>query len=146
MTISVRLFRAPGAIRRARYCYDEMTATNQAQLESRLAAGWHLSLAEALEAAGDRAAPHLAGRSVKRRRVAPAQPPQERRASVKRAKLVEVVEAVVAEVAEPDDNAPPTREELVAKAKELKVSFNARTSDETLLERITNALRLRDGL
>jgi len=122
-----------------------MTATTEAQLASRLAAGWHYSLAEALEAAGDRAAPHLAGRSVKRRRVAPAQPPQERRASVKRAKLVEVVEAVVA-VTEPDDNAPPTREELVAKAKELKVSFNARTSDETLLERITNALRLRDGL
>jgi hypothetical protein len=51
--------------------------------------------------------------------------------------------AVVAPVAVEeivDDNAAPTREELTTKAKELGVRFNARTSDETLLERIEEAL------
>ena len=41
----------------------------------------------------------------------------------------------------PDDNAAPTREELVEKAKELGLSFNKRTSDEALLGRISQALQ-----
>ena len=39
-----------------------------------------------------------------------------------------------------DDVSPPTREELEAKATELGVKFNARTKDETLAERIKEAL------
>jgi hypothetical protein len=39
-----------------------------------------------------------------------------------------------------DDVSPPTREELEAKAKQLGVSFNARTSDMKLAERIAAAL------
>lgn len=39
-----------------------------------------------------------------------------------------------------DEVSAPTREELEAKAKELGVSFNARTSDKKLSERIAEAL------
>jgi len=37
---------------------------------------------------------------------------------------------------------PATRDELEAKAKELGVSFNARTSDKTIAERIASALEV----
>lgn len=39
-----------------------------------------------------------------------------------------------------DEVSAPTRDELEAKAKELGVSFNARTSDKKLAERIAEAL------
>ena len=39
-----------------------------------------------------------------------------------------------------DDESAPTRDELETKAKELGVSFNSRTSDKKLAERIAEAL------
>ena len=39
-----------------------------------------------------------------------------------------------------DEITPPTRDELEQKAKELDVSFNSRTKDETLAKRIAEAL------
>jgi hypothetical protein len=45
-----------------------------------------------------------------------------------------------AKAVEIDEVSGPTREELETKAKELGVSFNARTSDITLADRITSAL------
>jgi hypothetical protein len=39
-----------------------------------------------------------------------------------------------------DDNAPPTRKELEAKATELGVNFDGRTTDKRLGERIKEAL------
>lgn len=40
----------------------------------------------------------------------------------------------------PDDNAPPTRVELEAKAKELGIDFDGRTSDAGLLRKIDHKL------
>jgi hypothetical protein len=40
----------------------------------------------------------------------------------------------------PEDNAPPTRAELESKARELGLRFDGRTSDRTLLRRITQAI------
>lgn len=40
----------------------------------------------------------------------------------------------------PQEDAPPTREELEEKAKELGIKFNKNTSDDVLLEKITKAL------
>jgi hypothetical protein len=40
----------------------------------------------------------------------------------------------------PEDNAPPTRVELETKARELGLRFDGRTSDRTLLRRITQAI------
>lgn len=52
--------------------------------------------------------------------------------------------AVIAEVVEAqeaiDEISPATRDELEQKARELGVSFNARTKDEVLAERIAAAL------
>jgi hypothetical protein len=48
--------------------------------------------------------------------------------------------AQVVETSVPDDNAVPTRIELVDKAKELGLTFTKRTSDEKLLAMIAEAL------
>ena len=47
-----------------------------------------------------------------------------------------------AKAVEIDEVSGPSREELEVKAKELGVSFNARTSDITLSDRITSALEV----
>jgi hypothetical protein len=41
----------------------------------------------------------------------------------------------------PDDSAPPTRIELIEKAKELGLTFTKRTSDEKLLDMINTKLQ-----
>ena len=53
------------------------------------------------------------------------------------AKIIEAAEAFDDAIDEVSD---PTRDELESKAKELGVSFNARTSDKKLAERIAQAL------
>jgi hypothetical protein len=53
------------------------------------------------------------------------------------AKIIEAAEAFDDSVDEVSD---PTRDELETKAKELGVSFNSRTSDKKLAERIATAL------
>lgn len=52
-------------------------------------------------------------------------------------KIIEAAEAFEDAV---DEVSAPTRDELEAKAKELGASFNARTSDKKLAERIAEAL------
>ena len=58
-------------------------------------------------------------------------------------KVAEVVQAV--ETSVPDDNAAPTRIELIEKAKELGLTFTKRTSDEKLLAMITEALNKQEA-
>ena len=41
----------------------------------------------------------------------------------------------------PEDSAPPTRIELIEKAKELGLTFTKRTSDEKLLDMINTAMQ-----
>ena len=142
------IYRAPGSIRRARYSYDTMLATTQQQLNARIASGWHLTLEQALDAAGESAAKHLANRNVRVRKVRVATPPVERRASVNRAAAAANVDQSVVKAAPveeptavPDDDAAPTRIELVAKATELGLKFSKRTSDEKLLAMINEALK-----
>lgn len=52
-------------------------------------------------------------------------------------KIIEAAEAFEDAV---DEVSAPTRDELETKAKELGISFNARTSDKKLAERIAEAL------
>ena len=66
----------------------------------------------------------------------------------KRAAAAAKVEQAVAETSPveetttvPDDDAAPTRIELVAKAMELGLKFSKRTSDEKLLAMINEALK-----
>ena len=138
------IYRAPGSIQRARYSYDTMLATTQQQLDARLESGWHLTLEQALDAAGESASRHMANRKVRVRKVRVAAPPVERRASFKRAastaQIVAETKPVEISTAVPDDGDAPTRIELVAKATELGLKFSKRTSDEKLLDMITEAL------
>jgi hypothetical protein len=144
MSIPCFVYQAPGAVLRARYSYNAEYITTQAQLEQRLANGWHLTMQAAIDAAGDNAARHLAGRKAKVRRAKAAKPPKERRASVKRATMQEAIKTAqkpvnpVQEVL--DYNAAPTREELVHKARELGLKFGGRTGNDKLLAMINEAL------
>ena len=143
------IYRAPGSIRRARYSYDTMLATTQQQLDARLASGWHLTLEQALDAAGESASRHLANRKVRTRKVRVAAPPAERRASFKRAasaaQIVAETRPVETPTSVPSDSEAPTRIELVEKANQLGLKFSKRTSDEKLLAMITEALSKKEA-
>ena len=56
--------------------------------------------------------------------------------------LVEATQPAAVDPTEvpPDDDAPPTREELETKARELGIKFDGRTSDKALLAKIEAAL------
>ena len=58
------------------------------------------------------------------------------------ATLPEAVEGkhVIDDETELDDDAPPSREEMEEKARELGIKFDGRTGDKTLLKRINEAL------
>lgn len=49
-------------------------------------------------------------------------------------------EAIAGKAETPVDDSAPTREELEAKATELKIKFDGRTSDKILAEKIEHAL------
>lgn len=135
------VFRAPGAIVRARYTYDTMLVATQDHLDQRLASGWFLSLGEAIDAAGSRAA------RISRVKPKPPRRPSKPLDGVNRrlAKTEPVAAApepapAPEPEAVPEDNAPVTREELEAKATELGIPFNGRTSNKKLTSLIETAL------
>lgn len=51
-----------------------------------------------------------------------------------------LIEATQPTIATSDDDAPPTRDELEAKARELGIKFDGRTGDKTLAAKIEAAL------
>lgn len=55
--------------------------------------------------------------------------------------LAETVKPVQEEPVEPEDNSPPSREELELKATDLGIKFDGRTSDKKLLALIEDALK-----
>jgi len=130
------VYRSPGGIRTAGgACYKYVVVFSKTEMDQKLAEGWFATEVEAIDAAGDDAYLHGLNLRQKRRMAMvlskkpkkPAPPPK-----------VEV--APVPELEVPSDDAPPTREELEAKALELGVPFDGRTSDARLLKRIENAL------
>ena len=83
------------------------------ELDAAIADGWHVSLPEAYAAREAALAP----------------------------KPLDIPAPVLPEPeAIPDDNAPPTRAEMIAKADELGIKVDARWSDKTLLAKIEEAL------
>ena len=135
------VFRAPGAIVRARYTYDTMLVATQDHLDQRLASGWFLSLGEAIDAAGIRAA------RISRVKPKPPRRPSKPLDGVNRRLAKPEPVAAAPEPAPapepeavPEDNAPVTREELEAKATELGIPFNGRTSNKKLTSLIETAL------
>lgn len=100
------VYRVPGLHRGQNgETYSYLGVNDAAELQAALAAGWHLTMPEAIAAVN--------AQSV----------------------VAEVVEAQEAVDAVTDE----TRDVLEAKAKALGVSFNSRTSDAKLIERIAAA-------
>lgn len=138
------IYKAPGPIIRARYTYSSKAVATQEELDRSLAQGWHMTLGEALETAGPRAARVSRVRPKPPRK--PSQPFVRVRNKAKPEKPVAAVPApavaVPVETPTPveNDSDAPTRIELVEKANQLGLKFSKRTSDEKLLAMITEAL------
>ena len=147
----IHVYQSPGSYVSKGYRYKLTSAADQAALDALLADGWHLTLAEAVKAAGEAAKAQRPRADWRARKAhdakVKAQAKRERAASL--AAAAERREAVLAgkppaseapaEV--PDDNAPPTRAELEAQAVKLGVRFRASTSDQRLLDRINEAMK-----
>jgi CRISPR/Cas system-associated endonuclease Cas3-HD len=93
------------------------TVNDEADLADALATGnWFETVEEAIEAAGINAYPKLKGKARVR--------------ELRKRKVVEIM-----------DNGPPTRSEMEMQAKKLGIGYNARTSDQVLLSRISEVMR-----
>lgn len=115
--------------------YKVKTAESSGHHAELLSIGWFATLDEAIEAAGPLAYPKpkvSAWRLLKKQKKL-AKGKKDNPTSKK-------VEPELKQV-EVDDNAPPTRTELETKAKELGISFDGRTTDRKLGERIADALK-----
>ena len=112
------VYRTPGPHAAPKGTYGYMGVADQAEYDAALADGWFASIAEAME-----------GKAA-------AEKPVEVQ------EVVSPIEVVIAKEA-PADETPPlpkrTRKGLEAEAKRLGVSFNSRTSDDVLAERILAA-------
>jgi hypothetical protein len=93
------------------------TVVDEEDLAAALKTGnWFETVEEAIEAAGINAYPKLKGKARVR--------------ELRKRKVVEVM-----------DNGPPTRSEMEMQAKKLGIGYNARTSDQVLLSRISEVMR-----
>lgn len=95
--------------------FNSVGVDNADELAARLADGWHCTMPEAIDA-------YLNPQPVVTITPTPEPEPEPEPAPI------------------PDDDAPPTREEMVAKAALLGLRVDRRWSDETLLARIAVAM------
>jgi hypothetical protein len=118
--------------------YKVKTADDSDHHAELISHGWFATLDDAIEAAGELAYPKpkvSAWRLLKK---------QKKLAKGKKANPATPkvnMELKQVDVIQADDNAPPTRPELETKAKELGISFDGRTTDRKLGERIAEALK-----
>ena len=152
MKFPIHVYQSPGSYVRKGFRFKLASAADRATLDALLAAGWHMTLDEAVKAAGDDAKLHRP-RSDWRTRKA-------RDAKLKAQRLKERQETMAAQAArksgvkvkKPEpvpepveesiiDDAPPTRQELEHQATLLGLKFDGRTSDKRLLERIDEAMK-----
>jgi hypothetical protein len=106
------VYLSPGNFRRGKNTYRYLSVRSLEEHDAYLAQGWSTSADQAIERA-NAPTPAPAPASVPTPAPAPAVP---------------------------EDNAPPTRVELETKAREIGLKFDGRTSDRTLLRRITQAI------
>ena len=121
------VYRSPGTVRHANgACYQYVVVKSEAEVKEHLAAGWSLTEAEAIEAAGDVAFLHglPARRAAKMRKLLAKKP----KPAPKPAPEPEPEPA--------EDESPPTRAELEEMATRLGVRFDGRTNDALLARRI----------
>lgn len=123
MRFPVKLYKVPGRKRKDGIRCNWLEAFDQRSLDVSLSKGWYLTLKDAQAAAKG-------------------EPQNLPKAPPVASTLPEPVSAPVVEAVEPEkaDDAPPTRDELEEKARELGIKFDGRTSDKLLLKRISEAL------
>jgi len=135
------LYKSPGIYQKPNgKSYSLISVHGQKELDEKLADGWFPSSAAAIEAAGEKAfppskpRPKWATKPVKKKK--PARP-LDWREQAKAKAVVPVVQA--------DEDAPPTRAELEAKATELGIRFDGRTKDKKLGQLIQDRLSAPTG-
>jgi hypothetical protein len=119
---------------------DMRVVKDQAECDQALAAGWHLKIEAADEASGfvyQKPVPKpLPKRVPKPKPPKPVNKLDPKWSAEQRAKTAAAVSAEV-----PQDDAPVTRAELEAKATELGIPFNGRTSNKKLSGLIATAMQ-----
>ncbi|CAB4152997.1 hypothetical protein UFOVP608_43 [uncultured Caudovirales phage] len=119
---------------------DMRVVKDQAECDQALASGWHLKIEAADEASGfvyQKPVPKpLPKRVQKPKPPKPVNKLDPKWSAEQRAKAAAAVPEEV-----PQDDAPVTREELEAKATELGIPFNGRTSNKKLSGLIATALQ-----
>lgn len=139
------VYRSPGSKIRGSKTYEIASVTNQGDLDARIAAGWSETIEQAIEKAGDNA---FLPKRAKFRKPKGWKKPKKPSKPIDGINHRLIVKETV--VADPDpvieavtDDAPPTREELEAKATELGIKFDGRTTDRVLLQRIEEAIEVK---
>ena len=108
----VLLYKCPGGWPGDGFTFGARGANDQGEFDAAVSDGWHATVPQAVEA-------------------------------WRKPVQVEVpLQTAPAPASVPDDDAPPTREELEAKATELGIEFDGRHKDSTLMKKIDDALAL----
>jgi hypothetical protein len=130
------LYKSPGIYKKpGGGTYTYINIQTQEEFDAKLDAGWFESSAEAIEAAGENATP--AGKPKPKW----AMKPVKRKKPAKPLDWRDQVKATPVPEPEPvNEDAPPTREELEAKATELGIRFDGRTKDKKLGQLIQDRL------
>ena len=159
LSLPTLLYRCPGTHHCAGGTYDYIPAASPEILESLLGQGWFMSLPEAIKGEHDEIEDDTADEDLAPEldvelttQESPEQPPatdEEPPAGESKDQAEESTTAGAEDAAqpsgeqhsasdasEPDDDAAPTREELEAKANELGIKFDGRTTDKVLAEKI----------
>ena len=125
MQFPAMLYQSPGQIQKpgSAGTYKIIGVQTQEEADAKLSAGWFASSDEAIIAAGDKAAGPV---KIKAKWLS--RPAKKRKPS----KPLDWRELAKAAAAAPKDDAPPTRQELELKARELDIRFDGRTPDRKL--------------
>lgn len=128
------VYRSPGSHKKpGGGTYSYCSAQDQSALDALLVAGWAMTSAEAIEAAGDKATPQrkIAKWALKKPKKRKPSKPLDWRDKAK----------LVVSVTIPEDDAPPTRAEMNVKGMELGLKFDGRTSDRKLSQMILDTIK-----
>lgn len=148
MQFPVHVYRSPGNYEQRGKSYKLASVASQDELQAHIDAGWHLSLADAFQAAGEAAIVRLKRadwraqkKDAQRRRAFKAEKTRARAEKAARDAGLPPVSAPAAPADPvPADDAPPTRAEMLQQAEILGIKPDKRWSDATLLAKISAAM------
>lgn len=132
MIYPIFVYKSPGHYRgHMGASYQCRSVADSSEHQAALQDGWYATEAEAIAAAGELAYTH----GLNKRHLAKVLKDKPWERVKPPAALVEPVEPI------PEDDAPPTRQEIEEQAKLLGIKFDGRYSDKRLLERIAEAMK-----